>query len=291
MHAALADLLELLELERIETNLFRGRNEQQAGPRVFGGQVMAQALRAAAHTVAQLEERRLPHSLHGYFLRPGDARLKILFDVEHSRDGGSFTTRRVRAIQKGEAIFSMSVSFQIEEPGLEHQSPIGDWPLPETLEDDVAIARRLGEANPNVMPWTLRERPFEVRSVYPVGTPQPDTAIKPAWYRARSPLPDDPVLHRCLLAYVSDMGLMSTSLVPHAQSAPRSAIVGASLDHAMWFHRPLRVDDWFLYDRDSPVAAGSRGFNRGSFHDRGGALAASAAQESLIRVRSERPDG
>lgn len=288
MHAALADLLGLLDLERIETNLFRGRNEQQAGPRVFGGQVMAQALRAASHTVADPEQSRLPHSLHGYFLRPGDSRRQILFDVEHSRDGGSFTTRRVRAIQKGESIFSMSVSFQIEEAGLEHQTAIGDWPAPEALEDDVLTAQRLGEENPNVMPWTLRERPFEVRSVYPVGTPQPDTAVKPAWYRARSPLPDDPVLHCCLLAYVSDMGLMSTSLVPHAQRAPRSAISGASLDHAMWFHRQLRVDDWFLYDRDSPIASGSRGFNRGSFHDRSGMLAASAAQESLIRVRSDR---
>jgi acyl-CoA thioesterase-2 len=283
MHAALEELLALLELERIEANLFRGDNESGAGPRVFGGQVMAQALRAASHTV----QGRLPHSLHGYFLRPGDAGRPILFDVERTRDGGSFTTRRVRAIQRGKPIFSMSASFHVEEEGLEHQVPALDWPGPETLEDDLVVARRHRETDPNIMPWTVRERPFEVRSVYPVGTPQPDRPVKPAWYRSRSPVGDDPVLHRCLLAYVSDMGLMSTSLVPHMAGTPRSRIMGASLDHAMWFHGDLRVDDWFLYDRDSPSASASRGFNRGSFFDRSGRLLASAAQECLIRVRRE----
>jgi acyl-CoA thioesterase-2 len=282
MHEALAELITLLDLERIEANLFRGGNESWGGPRVFGGQVMAQTLRASANTV----EGRLPHSLHGYFLRPGDSKRPILFEVERIRDGASFATRRVRALQQGEAIFSASVSFQVEEEGLEHQIPQAEWPDPETLEDDVQMARRHADTDPNVMPWTVRERPFEVRSVYPVGTPQPDEAVKPAWYRSRSPLDDDPVLHRCLLAYVSDMGLMSTSLVPHMAETPRSRIVGASLDHALWFHRSLRVDDWFLYDRDSPNAAGSRGFNRGTFYDRAGRLVASAAQESLIRVRT-----
>ncbi|HSG88145.1 MAG TPA: acyl-CoA thioesterase II [Pseudomonadales bacterium] len=282
MHEALAELIGLLDMERIEANLFRANNETWGGPRVFGGQVMAQALRAAASTV----EGRLPHSLHGYFLRPGDSKRPILFEVERIRDGASFATRRVRGLQQGESIFSASVSFQVEEEGLEHQIPQAEWPDPETLEDDVQVARRHADTDPNVMPWTVRERPFEVRSVYPVGTPQPEAPVKPAWYRSRSPLDDDPVLHRCLLAYVSDMGLMSTSLVPHMADTPRSRIVGASLDHALWFHRPLRVDDWFLYDRDSPNASGSRGFNRGTFYDRAGNLVASAAQESLIRVRT-----
>lgn len=283
MHPAVAELLELLELERIETNLFRAQNERHAGPRVFGGQVLAQALRACAATV----DDRLPHSLHGYFLRPGDSRQPILFDVDRIRDGKSFTTRRVRGIQKGEPIFSMSASFQVREEGLEHQLPQPDVPPPETLEDDTVVARRLQGTDPNVMPWATRERPFESRSVYPVGMPQPEAPIKPAWYRLRAAIGDDPVLHACLLAYCSDMGLMSTSLVPHMSHTPRSHIIGASLDHAMWFHRPLRVDDWFHYHRDSPAAWAARGFNRGSFYDRDGRLVASAAQESLIRVRRD----
>ena len=283
MHEAVAELLDLLELERVETNLFRGRNEGQAGPRVFGGQVLAQALRACTQTV----DGRLPHSLHGYFLRPGDSRLPILYDVDRIRDGASFTTRRVRGIQKGEPIFSMSASFQVAEEGLEHQLPLPDWPLPDTLEDDTAVAQRLQGTDPNVMPWATRERPFESRSVYPVGLPQPEAPIKPAWYRLRARIDADPALHCCLLAYCSDMGLMSTSLVPHMAHTPRAHIIGASLDHAMWFHRPLSVDDWLLYDRDSPSAGAGRGFNRGSFYDQKGRLVASAAQESLIRVRRD----
>lgn len=283
MHAAVAELLELLELETIEDNLFRGRNERHAGPRVFGGQVLAQALAACGRTV----EDRLPHSLHGYFLRPGNGRLPILFDVDRIRDGSSFTTRRVRGIQDGEPIFAMSASFQIAESGLEHQIPVPHCPQPERLEDDTAVAQRLMGTDPNVMPWATRERPFESRSVYPLGLPQPEAPIKPAWYRLRSTLDGEAMLHACLLAYCSDMGLMSTSLVPHMASTPRSQIIGASLDHAMWFHRPLKVDDWFLYDRDSPSASASRGFNRGSFYDREGRLAASVAQESLIRVRHD----
>lgn len=283
MHPAVAELLDLLELEQIETNLFRGRNERHSGPRVFGGQVLAQALRACAATV----EGRLVHSLHGYFLRPGDSRLPILYDVDRIRDGSSFTTRRVRGIQKGEPIFSMSASFQIAEEGLNHQLPAPDWPDPESLEDDTQVAQRLTGSDPNVMPWATRERPFESRSVYPVGTPQPEAPIKPAWYRLRAGVGDDPILHCCLLAYCSDMGLMSTSLVPHMAHTPRAHIIGASLDHAMWFHRPMRVDEWFLYDRDSPWAGAARGFNRGSFFDRAGRLFASAAQESLVRVRRD----
>lgn len=283
MHAAVAELIELLDLETIEDNLFRGRNERHAGSRVFGGQVLAQALAACGRTVAG----RLPHSLHGYFLRPGDSRLPILFDVDRIRDGSSFTTRRVRGIQNGEPIFAMSASFQMAEPGFEHQISAPDWPQPEQLEDDTDLSRRLMGTDPNVMPWTTRERPFESRSVYPVGLPQPEAPIKPAWYRLRTAIDDEPMLHVCLLAYCSDMGLMSTSLVPHMASTPRSHIIGASLDHAMWFHRPAKVDDWFLYDRDSPSASASRGFNRGCFYDRQGRLLASVAQESLIRVRRE----
>jgi acyl-CoA thioesterase-2 len=287
MHSALTDLLEVLTLERIEADLFRGRNERSRMPRVFGGQVLAQALRAAAHTVPD----RLPHSLHAYFLRPGDSKRPILFEVERIRDGRSFATRRVRAIQAGEPIFSLSASFHDEEPGLEHAARPRSVPGPGDLEDDVFVAQRLADA-PDVMPWHRRERAFECRSVYPLGTPQPEDPIKPAWFRTRSALPEvaegeDAALHHCLLAYLSDMGLMSTSLVPHAGSTPRTAIVGASLDHAMWFHRPLRVDEWILYDRDSPTSAASRGFNRGGFFAADGTLLASAAQESLIRVRRD----
>jgi acyl-CoA thioesterase-2 len=283
MHAAVAELLELLELERIEAFLFRGRNERAAGPRVFGGQVMAQALRAAAATV----DGPLPHSMHAYFLRPGASKLPIVYEVEPIRDGRSFATRRIVAVQRGEAIFSTSVSFQRVEPGLEHDAPVPPWPAPEELEDDVAVARRLEGRDPNVMPWATRERPFEARSVHPFGSPGPEGPVKPAWYRLRSTVDADPVLHRCLLAYVSDMGLLSTSLVPHQGRVPRSHVIGASLDHALWFHRDLRVDDWLLYDRDSPTAGGSRGFNRGSFFDRAGRLVASTAQESLVRVRRD----
>ncbi|MEE4298935.1 MAG: acyl-CoA thioesterase II [Pseudomonadales bacterium] len=286
MHAALVELLDLLDLERIESDLFRGRNERSAMPRVFGGQVLAQALRAAALTAPE----RPPHSLHAYFLRPGDSARPILFEVERVRDGRSFATRRVRAIQAGEPIFAMSASFHVREGGLEHQAEPRAVPRPDALEDDVLVARRLQGQDANVMPWQTRERAFECRSVHPVGTPQPDSPLKPAWYRARAGIPaeaEEGALHECLLAYVSDMGLMSTSLVPHAASTPRSRIVGASLDHAMWFHRPLRVDQWLLYDRDSPTAAASRGFNRGAFFAEDGTLLASTAQESLIRVRRD----
>ena len=285
LHPALAELLGLLELERIEADLFRGRNERSRLPRVFGGQVLAQGLRAAALTAPE----RAPHSLHAYFLRPGDREQPILFEVERIRDGRSFATRRVRAIQAGEPIFALSASFQVRETGFEHQTAARPVPGPEALEDDTAVARRLAGTDPNVMPWQTHERAFESRSVYPVGTPQPEAPIKPAWYRARSPLPETGVdaLHECLLAYVSDMGLMSTSLVPHASDTPRSRVVGASLDHAIWFHRPLRVDRWILYDRDSPTAASARGFNRGAFFAEDGTLLASTAQESLIRVRRD----
>ena len=207
--------------------------------------------------------------------------------MERTRDGSSFTTRRVRGIQSGEPIFAMSASFQVAESGFEHQIPVPFWPPPEQLEDDTVVAQRLMGRDPNVMPRTTRSRPFESRSVYPVGMPAPEAPIKPAWYRLRSSIDGEPILHACLLAYCSDMGLMSTSLVPHLASTPRSHIIGASLDHAMWFHRLLKVDNWFLYDRDSPSASASWGFNRGSFYDREGRLAASVAQESLIRVRRD----
>lgn len=288
MHAALADLVELLTLERVESDLFLGRNEREGPARVFGGQVLAQALQAAAVTAPD----RPPHSLHAYFLRPGDPKRPILFEVERVRDGRSFGTRRVRAIQGGEPIFAMSASFHVREDGLEHQAEPRDVPTPDRLEDDVLAARRLAGKDPNVMPWHARERAFEVRSVFPPGVEPPKDPIKPAWFRARSPLDgvdaELVALHECLLAYLSDMGLMSTSLVPHARSAPRDRIIGASLDHAMWFHRDLRVDDWILYDRDSPTSAASRGFNRGAFFTADGTLVASAAQESLIRLKRDR---
>ncbi|MEC8021559.1 MAG: acyl-CoA thioesterase domain-containing protein, partial [Pseudomonadota bacterium] len=218
MHASVEQLLTLLELESVERYLFRAQNERAAGPRIFGGQVLAQALRAAALTVEGLE----PHSLHAYFLRPGDSKHPLLLEVEPIRDGKSFCTRRVRVIQRGEAIFSMSASFQVQEDGLEHHAAMPPWPKPEVLEDDVQVARRLEGKDPNVMPWAVRERAFESRAVYGFGAPPPEAPVKPAWYRLRSELDQPPIVHACLLAYVSDMGLMSTSLVPHMATTPRA---------------------------------------------------------------------
>lgn len=302
LHPAVADLLDLLALERLDRRLFRGRNEAVGGERLFGGQVLGQALRAAALTVTE----RRPHSLHGYFLRPGRHDHPVIYDVDLLRDGRTFTTRRVVALQHGEAIFSMTVSFQappraspeedpapgpgaadVEDP-IEYAEDPPAWPGPELLRDDAAIARERQGEDPNVMPWQVRERPFEVRSVYPFGTVPDAGPVKPAWLRLRGPAPEDPVLHACLLAYASDMGLMSTALVPHLERTSRRDIVGASLDHAIWFHDDPRVDDWLLHDRDCPVTGSGRGFNRGRIWDLRGRHVATMTQEALLR-RVRRP--
>jgi acyl-CoA thioesterase-2 len=283
--SALPRLLGLLDLEAIEENLFRGLSPPEPVQRVFGGQVLAQALVAAARTV---DETRLCHSFHAYFLRPGDPKVPILYQVDRSRDGASFTSRRVVAIQHGAQIFTLAASFQKNEPGFEHQAQMPVVPDPETLEDDRQVLLRQPDLAPAARAWLSRERAFETRSVLGRGPSGPSgdrparAALDHIWLRTRGSLPDDPVLQRALLAFVSDMSLLDTALLPHGKSI-FSDVKVASLDHAMWFHRPFRADDWLLYVQDSPSASGARGFNRGAIYTREGMLVASVAQEGLIR--------
>ena len=283
----LARLLALLDLEKIEENLFRGACPHHRIQRVFGGQVLGQALAAAARTV---DPARLCHSLHAYFLRPGDSRIPILYQVERSRDGGSFTARRVVAIQHGVPIFTLAASFQVEEVGFEHQAAMPVVPPPEDLEDDRQALLRDPVLSGDLRDWIGRAQAFETRSVIGrgpralSGDRAPRAAIDHVWLRARGALPDDPAIHRALLAFVSDTTLLDTALLPHGKSI-FSDVQVASLDHAMWFHRPFRADDWLLYVQDSPSASGARGFNRGAVYARDGRLVASVAQEGLIRPR------
>lgn len=278
------ELLGVLDLENIETNWFRGQNESRQGARLFGGQVLAQALTAAANTV---DGERPCHSLHAYFLRPGDSTTPVLYSVERIRDGRSFTTRRIVAIQHGEAIFSMDVSFHLNEAGLSHQMDMPDMPDPESLEDDMQVAKRLSGQR-SLPGWSTRERPFDLRSVYPLDQERPDNNMNPIWLRFRRPLTSDTSLHQCLLAYASDMGLVGTSMLPHRKSVDRQEVQMASLDHALWFHQSFKADDWILYIKETPAAAASRGYNRGVFYTRDGTLIASTQQEGLMRVRRQR---
>jgi acyl-CoA thioesterase-2 len=286
MDKRLADLLHILQLEPLEVNLFRGESRDIGSPQVFGGQVLGQALVAASRTV----EGRLCHSLHAYFLRRGDFDAPIVYQVDRSRDGQSFTTRRVTAIQHGEQIFHMSCSFQVEEPGLDHADWMPDVPPPEELRDYEDYQDELLKKMPEkVRGFFEHKRPFEFRPVVMPDylNPKVEPARKHVWVRTVDRLPDaDPVLHRCLLAYVSDYNLLDTSTLPHARSF--LTLQMASIDHAMWFHRPFRVDEWLLYAVDSPSASGSRGFARGKIYTRNGALVASSAQEGLIRVKTAR---
>jgi acyl-CoA thioesterase II len=282
--SAIAALLDLLDLEPLELNLFRGRSPQVGWQRVFGGQVIGQALVAACRTV----EGRPPHSMHAYFLLPGDPKVPIIYDVDRIRDGKSFTTRRVVAIQHGKAIFSMSVSFHVDEPSLTHQAPMPEVPPPEQLPSENQ-AREWILAN---MPEPIRryyelERPIEMRPVeYTRYLGEKfENARFHVWIRATGPLPDDPAIHQCVLAYASDWTLLDTALVPHGRSLFEREFMAASLDHALWFHRPFRADDWLLYAQDSPNLAGARGFSRGLIFARDGTLVASVAQEGLVRER------
>jgi acyl-CoA thioesterase II len=283
----LDDLVKLLALERIEENLFRGQSQDLGWGTVFGGQVLGQALSAATQTVPP--ERRV-HSLHAYFLRPGDAQRPIVYDVDRIRDGSSFTTRRVVAIQNGHPIFNLAASFQKEEEGFEHQMPMPEAPAPEGFKTDqerfAAFAHRLP---PHARERATAERPIELRHVeedHDIFHPPKRPAERMVWLRAVAPLPDDPALHAYLLAYASDFSFVTTSLLPHGVSWLTGEMQIASLDHVMWFHRPLRVDDWLLYVMDSPVARGARGLARGLVFNTKGELVASAAQEGLIRRRS-----
>jgi acyl-CoA thioesterase-2 len=283
MSRALEQLIGILDLEPLEVNLFRGRSPDESRQRVFGGQVAGQALVAAGRTV----ERGETHSLHAYFLRPGDPSTPILYQVDRIRDGRTFTTRRVSAIQHGNAIFHLSASFQPEEPGPAHQVPMPEAPDPETVptfEERVAAipTEKLPE---DVRQWLRRERPIEVRTVG-AGSPFDHTHRPPrqlAWIRARGRLPDPLLLHQCVVAYASDMTLLDTITLPHGIVWSDGRYAMASLDHAMWFHRPFRVDDWLLYAQESPIAHGARGFATGRLFTRDGTLVVSVAQEGLIR--------
>jgi acyl-CoA thioesterase-2 len=287
MSQAVADLLTILDLEQIELNIFRGSSPQVGWQRVFGGLVIAQALVAASRTVAE----RAPHSLHAYFLLPGDPSVPIVYEVDRIRDGNSFTTRRCVAIQNGRAIFSLSASFQREEAGLTHFVKMPVVPGPESLPSEQEIRERFAPVMPEPMRrYFLRERPIELRPVdlsrYYNGpkaaAPEP---VQNIWVRASGRLPDDPAIHRAVLAYLSDMTLLDTALIAHGRSIFEPELQLASLDHSLWFHRPFRADEWLLYAQDSPNTGGARGLTRGTIYSRQGDLVASTAQEGLIRER------
>lgn len=280
----LDELVNLLSLERIEENLYRGQSQDLGWGAVFGGQVLGQALSAAARTV--LADRHV-HSLHAYFLRPGDVTLPIVYDVDRIRDGKSFTTRRVVAIQAGRPIFNMSSSFQLVERGFEHQEPMPEAPPPESLPSDRERAQRLvGRLPAAFVERATAERAFETRSTDPdvdPFRPEPRPPRRMVWLRTIGRLPDDPALHRYLLAYASDFSFVSTALLPHGTTLLSPGMQVASLDHVMYFHQPLRCDEWLLYVMESPAANGARGLVRGSFFTRDGRLVASTVQEGLIR--------
>lgn len=285
MSFPLRDLLDLFDLEPLEVNIYRGRNRDIGTGRVFGGQVLAQALVAARRTV---DEPREAHSLHGYFILPGDLAAPIVYFVDRLRDGSSFSTRRVTAIQHGRAIFNLSASFHIAESGFEHQAPMPDVPPPEELENELDLIRSIAHRIPDPVRNVLtQDRPIDFRPVAPVDPFHPEKRApqRYIWLRAIEKLPDDTLTHQAVLAYASDYGLLTTALLPHGV-APRSpALQLATLDHAFWAHRPFRADEWLLYATDSPAATGARGFTRGAFYTRDGTLVASTAQEGLMRPR------
>jgi acyl-CoA thioesterase-2 len=287
MTKVLDELVQLLALERIEINLFRGQSQDLGWGTVFGGQVLGQALSAAVQTVP--EERHV-HSLHAYFLRPGDVKRPIVYDVDRIRDGGSFTTRRVVAIQNGEAIFNLAASFQKDEPGFEHQDEMPSAPPPESLPTEQERIAQYADRLPKfVRERATSQRPFELKPCDPNDdpfAPPPRPASRMVWLKTIDRLPDQPSLHRYLLAYASDYSLVTTSLVPHGVTWLTKGMQIASLDHVMWFHQPFRVDEWLLHVIDSPKAHGARGLVRGRIFTRDGRLVASTAQEGLIRKRN-----
>ena len=287
MSKAIDTLLSVLDLEPLEHNLYRGISPQVGWQRVFGGLVIGQALMAASRTV---ENHQNVHSLHGYFLRPGDPSIPIIYNVDRIRNGKSFTTRRVVAIQHGEAIFAMSASFQIPEEGLEHQIDMPNVPMPEDLPSETELKEiYLKTAPENVRKYWERERPIELRPVnlkhYVSHEKLPP--FQQVWVKSTAPLPDDERIHQCVLAYASDMTLLDTSLFAHGKSIFDAMLQCASLDHAMWYHRKIRADEWLLYAEDSPSSSGGRGFTRGNLFSRDGLLLASVAQEGLIRIRNK----
>jgi acyl-CoA thioesterase II len=287
MPSPVSELIELLSLERLEDNLFRGQSRDIGTKYVFGGQVLGQALSAAQATLDSVEGARAAHSLHGYFLRAGDIRHPIVYEVDRTRDGGSFSVRRVTAIQHGKPIFVVAASFQQAEDGAEHQLSMPEVPKPEDLDAAPAVPAEVMATLPTkVQRWLSRMGPFEFRHVYPRDelNPPKRPPFQQVWFRLGERVGDAPELHRALLAYASDFHLLGTTTFPHAISYYQPNVQMASLDHALWFHRPFRADDWLLYAIDSPSAQSSRGLARGQIFDRDGRLVASTAQEGLIRV-------
>ncbi|MDC7784277.1 acyl-CoA thioesterase II [Rhodoplanes sp. TEM] len=289
MASAVQHLLSVIDLERLEVNLFRGRSPQSGWQRVFGGQVIGQALVAACRTVEEIAERP-PHSLHAYFLLAGDPKVPIIYEVERLRDGKSYTTRRVTAIQHGRPIYSAMVSFHRAEAGFEHQFRMPDVVGPENLPSELELKERILPLMPDpVRGYYERERPIELRPVeferY-LGKAHPEGRFH-VWIRTTGRLPDEPAIHRCVLAYASDMLLLDASMIPHGRTLFEKDIMAASLDHAMWFHRPFRADEWLLYCQDSPSSHGARGLGRGLIFSRDGTLVASVAQEGVVRPRHD----
>lgn len=287
MSHVLDDLVDLLSLEAIEENLFRGRSQDLGFRQLYGGQVLGQSLSAASQTV---EEARHVHSLHGYFLRPGDATMPVVYSVDRVRDGGSFSTRRVTAIQKGQPIFTCSASFQYDEEGFSHQTQMPAVVGPENLPSEVELAQRMADRLPEaIRDKMLCAKPIEMRPVTAEDpfNPKPGEPVKYIWFRADGNLPDVPALHKYMLAYASDFGLLTTSLLPHGKSVWQKDMQVASLDHALWFHGNLRADEWLLYAMDSSWAGNARGFSRGNIFNQAGQLVASSCQEGLIRQRKD----
>ncbi|MGF1699137.1 acyl-CoA thioesterase II [Photobacterium makurazakiensis] len=283
MSKELNELLTLLHLEQLEQGLFRGQSEHLGLPQVYGGQVLGQSLSAAKETV---EENRQVHSFHSYFLRPGDPHKPIIYDVEKLRDGMSFSTRRVKAIQFGRPIFYLTASYQAEEDGYNHQSVMPAAPAPETLKSEQELVKAIAHGLPKAAVRTFgQERPIEVRPVNIVNplNPKAIEAKQYLWIKANGEMPDDPRIHQYLLAYASDWGFLVTALHPHGVSLLSPKMKVATIDHSMWFHRPFRMDEWLLYVIESPSASGARGFVRGEIYNQKGELVASATQEGLMR--------
>ncbi|WP_337878217.1 acyl-CoA thioesterase II [Caldimonas sp.] len=288
MKLVVQELVELLQVEQLELNLFRGVSGDIGSPRVFGGQVLGQALMAAARTVDPL--RRI-HSLHAYFLRPGDKHAPIVYDVERIRDGGSFTTRRVVAIQHGQPIFNFAASFHVTEEGVSHASTMPQVPGPDGLVSEWELRQAWLHKVPESLRGVLHaETAIEIRPLTPLDAfdPPPAPPRHDAWLRAADRLPDDPVLHQAMLAYASDFGLLRPALMPHGLSFYKGNVQVVSLDHAMWFHGDFRMDEWLLYTTESPWAGGARGFSRGQIYTHNGRLVASVAQEGLMRPTAAR---
>lgn len=286
MNPVLQEIVDLINIERIEQNLYRGQNHKTE--HVFGGQVLAQAIAAACRTISEPHDL---HSMHAYFLRAGDWNTPILYEVDRIRDGRSFTTRRVKAIQHGRAIFDMAMSGQKSEPGMSHSLPMPDVPPPEALRGDREVFLEHAKVNPEVKHYAFRFEAIDVRQVERMSMTDNEShpPYKHTWLKTRDPLPDDRALHLAVLGYMSDLDFMSTSMLPHGRNAMRGQVYGASLDHSLWFHRPFRADEWLLFAKESPNAGGARGFVRGQFFNRKGELVATAAQECLIRpVNPER---